>query len=213
MRASDDPAVVVPDPLPLFPLQTVMFPGGRLGLKVFEARYLDLVGHCLRHRQPFGVIGLLRGGEVGNGNDVELEEVGSLVLIDDVDSQQAGILFLRCTAGRRFRRLGTLQQLENGLWTTAAVALAADPPRAPGQAMHSTVQALAQAVAVLREQGELPVAEPLRLDDAGWVANRWCELLPLPLTVKQQMMEMDDPTIRLSLVDGFLRDKQVIIGD
>ena len=51
----------LPDPLPLFPLQAVLFPGALLHLKVFEARYLDLVGSCLRNGTPFGVVCLKQG--------------------------------------------------------------------------------------------------------------------------------------------------------
>jgi Lon protease-like protein len=75
-----------------------------------------------------------------------------------------------------------------------------------------TVQALATAIKALREQGQQPFAEPYRLDDAGWVANRWSELLPIPLGAKQKLMALEDPVIRLSLVDGYLRDKKVVIG-
>jgi Lon protease-like protein len=76
--------------------------------------------------------------------------------------------------------------------------------------MAQTVQALSRAIDALRAQGSLPFAEPFRLDDAGWVANRWCELLPVPLAAKQKLMELQDPAVRLSLVDAYLRDKKVI---
>lgn len=78
--------------------------------------------------------------------------------------------------------------------------------------MLATVEALAEAIRKLQQHDKLPFAPPWRLDDAGWVANRWCELLPLPLQTKQKLMELDDPVIRLSLVDGWLRDKKVIVG-
>ena len=71
--------------------------------------------------------------------------------------------------------------------------------------------ALAEAIKKLESQNKTPFAPPYRLDDAGWVANRWCELLPVSLAAKQKLMELDDPVIRLSLVDGFLRDKKVIV--
>jgi uncharacterized protein len=211
MRAADDAAL--PDPLPLFPLQTVLFPGAVLGLKVFEARYLDLVSDCLRRRQPFGVICLKQGSDTGRSAQVALEEVGVLAHIDEVDSEQQGILRLRCHGGQRFRRHGELTQRDNGLWESPATAITNDPVRLPGPAVFQTVQALQQAILALREQGETPFAEPYKLDDAGWVANRWCELLPLPLAARQKLMALEDPVIRLSLVDGFLRDRQVIIGD
>jgi Lon protease-like protein len=202
----------LPDPLPLFPLRTVLFPGGQLGLKVFEARYLDLVSSCLRAGQPFGVLCLKQGSEVGNSSEpMALEEVGVLARIDDVDAEQTGILNLRCTGQQRFRRRGALRQQDNGLYLSAIQIIAADPPHVPGPAMMQTVRALAAAIKSLIGQDRSPFQEPYRLDDAGWVANRWCELLPVTLAAKQKLMELQDPVIRLSLVDGFLRDKNVIV--
>ena len=90
--------------------------------------------------------------------------------------------------------------------------IAADPLRLPGPAMLQTVTALAEAIAKLKQQGKEPFSTPYRLDDAGWVANRWCELLPVSLAAKQRLMELEDPVLRLSLVDGYLRDKQVGVG-
>jgi hypothetical protein len=78
--------------------------------------------------------------------------------------------------------------------------------------MANTVAALAEAIRKLADQDQHPFPEPHALDDAGWVANRWCELLPVPLSAKQKLMELDDPVIRLSVVDGFLRDKKVVVG-
>ncbi|MFY9511252.1 MAG: LON peptidase substrate-binding domain-containing protein [Rubrivivax sp.] len=199
--------------LPLFPLRSVLFPGTVLHLKVFEARYLDLVSSCLRSGTPFGVVCLKQGGEVArSGQTVELEEVGVLARLDEVDAEEAGILKVRCTGLQRFRRIGNALQQDNGLWTCTSSTLPDDPKRLPGPAMLQTVQALAGAIQALRGQGQAPFAEPYRLDDAGWVANRWCELLPVSLAAKQKLMELDDPVIRLSLVDGFLRDKKVVVG-
>jgi Lon protease-like protein len=78
--------------------------------------------------------------------------------------------------------------------------------------MLQTVQALAEAIKKLQSGDRVPFAAPYRLDEAGWVANRWCELLPISLAAKQKLMELEDPVIRLSLVDGFLRDKKVVVG-
>lgn len=203
-----------PGALPLFPLQTVLFPGAVLRLRVFEARYLDLMSQCLRSRQPFGVICLKQGSEVGRSPSkaVELESVGVLAQLDEVDAEQPGILTVRCIGTKRFRRVGNATQQDSGLWVAAHEVIASDPLRMPGPAMLPTVQALAGAIKKLAEQDQLPFAEPYRLDDAGWVANRWCELLPISLAAKQKLMELEDPVIRLSLVDGFLRDKKVVVG-
>src|SRR5437764_13493981 len=89
--------------LSLFPLQTVLFPDGLLSLKVFEARYLDLVGSCLRESKPFGVVLLNQGTEVRHpGDAVSFESIGTVAELMDVDSAQAGILEVRCRGTRRF---------------------------------------------------------------------------------------------------------------
>jgi hypothetical protein len=207
--------VIEPGPgaamLPLFPLQTVLFPGGLLMLKVFEARYLDLVTRCLRSGQGFGVICLRQGREVGRATQpVLFEPIGVHARIEEVDGEQAGILKVRCMGQQRFRLEGKPGQLADGLWQSAVSEVEPDTHRVPGPAVFDTVKALSNAIATLRERGQLPFAEPFRLDDAGWVANRWCELLPIPLSAKQKLMALEDPVVRLSVVDGYLRDKQVV---
>jgi uncharacterized protein len=198
--------------LPLFPLRSVLFPGGLLALKVFEARYLDLVADCLRRQQPFGVVCLLQGDEVrgGKGASVRFENAGVLARLDDVDSEQPGVLRARCTGTQRFRLEGSARQQADGLWVGAASLLPSDPEQAPGADMQPTVQALANAIAKLKAQGTEPFNLPHRLDDAGWVANRWCEILPITLAAKQKLMELDDPHVRLQLVHDYLRGKGVV---
>jgi len=195
--------------LPLFPLKAVLFPGGLLGLKVFEARYLDLVGSCLREQRPFGLICLRQGRDAGRGA-VQLEDVGTLAHIDTVDSEQAGILRLRCRGGSRFALAGTPAQQADGLWTAKVSAVDDDPPEMPEPAMLATVAALAQAINRLQAQDASPFFQPYRLDDAGWVANRWCEILPIPLAAKYKLMALESPSVRLRIIDEYLRSKQVV---
>jgi Lon protease-like protein len=200
--------------LPLFPLRSVLFPDGLLALKVFEARYLDLVSDCLRRQQPFGVVCLLQGGEVraGKGTGVRFESVGVLARLDDVDSEQPGVLRARCSGTRRFRLEGAATQQPDGLWVGSASLLPDDEALPPGAAHLPTVQALSNAITTLKEQGAEPFNLPHRLDDAGWVANRWCEILPISLGAKQKLMELDDPQVRLQLVHEYLRSKGVVSG-
>jgi uncharacterized protein len=100
--------------IPLFPLRSVLFPDGLLRLKVFEARYLDLVSACLRESRPFGVVALRTGPEVGQAQ-VEFEALGTLAELIDVDSAQPGILQVSCRGTRRFQVLSSAQQAD-GLW-------------------------------------------------------------------------------------------------
>ena len=198
--------------LPLFPLQAVLFPDGLLSLKVFEARYLDLVGRCLREKTPFGVVSLRQGQEVrtaGSDAHTRFETLGVLARLDEVDAEQAGILRVRCTGTQRFRLHATHQQAD-GLWLANAEPLPGDERMLPSEALIPTVRALATAIARLKSQGTMPFLEPYRFDDAGWVANRWCEILPIPLAAKQKLLELDEPLLRLQLVDEFLRGKGVV---
>lgn len=196
--------------LDLFPLRAVLFPDGLLGLKVFEARYLDLIGACLREQRPFGVVGLRQGGEVRQGNEaVVLEDVGTLAEILQVDGDQPGILQLRCRGGQRFR-IERRWQEASGLWRASVELLPADAALAPPASQQGCAVSLSQAIGNLHNQGAHPCMKPYRFDDAGWVANRWCELLPLSQQARQRLMELDDPLVRLNLVDEFLRSKGVI---
>jgi len=202
--------VTDPTEVPLFPLQTVLFPGGLLNLKVFEARYLDLMATCLRESRPFGVVSLRSGTEVQRGETkVALAPIGVMAELLDVDSAQAGILQVRCRGTRRFAVSGAHQQAD-GLWLAASRPLPDDDPVAPSPGLLETVKGLANAIASLKSQGTEPFLLPFRFDDAGWVANRWCEILPISLAAKQKLMELDDPLVRLQLVDEFLRGKGVV---
>ena len=203
--------------LPLFPLSTVLFPGGTLALRIFEVRYLDMIGKCHKTGTPFGVVTLTQGSEVrlpgatANGNAGFAQEafhsVGTLAAITDFSAPQSGLMVIRCSGMQRFR-IASQQQLRHGLWT-ANVAQQADdlPVKIPedlqgvANALESLINSL-YARAVPREQ--MPLQPPYLLDDCGWVANRWCELLPMPITLKQQLMSLDNPLLRLELVSDFL---------
>jgi uncharacterized protein len=196
--------------LPLFPLQAVLFPGGLLSLKVFEARYLDLIGYCLREQRPFGVVALRRGSEVREKRArIEFESTGVLAELLDVDGAQPGILHVRCRGTDRFA-LSASRQREDGLWLAEPTPLPGDAAVRPAAVHRDTVQGLVNAIATLDAQGASPFLQPYAFEDAGWVANRWCEILPIPLIAKQKLMELADPAVRLQLVAEFLRSKGVV---
>jgi hypothetical protein len=201
-----------PDQVELFPLQAVLYPGGLLNLKVFEARYLDLVSRCVRESRPFGVVALRHGSEVHRrGEPVDLMGVGTLAQLLEIDSATPGILQVRCRGLQRFTLRDARQQAQ-GLWRAGADWIVDDDDVAPEPAHQGSVRGLMQAIAALKAQGTEPFLEPHRFDQAGWVANRWCEILPIPLAAKQKLMELPDPRVRLRLVDDFLRSKGVVVA-
>jgi Lon protease-like protein len=193
----------------LFPLRSVLFPGALLHLKVFEARYLDLVGRCMREQDRFGVVCLAEGRESGR-EGVRFETEGTMAEIEDVDAEGTNLLRVRCRGAERFQIVGQARAQPDGLWTADVQALADDELHTPEPALFATVQALQQVIASLKEQGNQPFAEPFRLDDAGWVANRWCEILPISLMAKQKLMTLPDPQARLRLVHDYLKGKGVV---
>jgi Lon protease-like protein len=204
--ASNTPATE----LTLFPLQAVLFPGGLLSLKVVEARYVDLVTTSLREQRPFGVVALLAGGGKRPAEDGQhFEAIGTVAELIDVDSERAGILQVRCRGTQRFVVEQRRQQAD-GLWLGLTRAIPNDALLAPTPALIEAVRGLASAIASLKGRGSEPFLAPHRFDDAGWVANRWCEILPISTVAKQKLMELPDPMVRLQLVDDFLRSRGVV---
>ena len=196
--------------LPLLPLQAVLFPGGVLSLKVFEARYLDLVSSALRDRTPFGIVAVRQDTETGRTAEAgQFEPVGVLAELLDVDAEQAGILQVRARGLHRFDILSQVQR-EDGVWEAETRARDGDAVVMPAADQLDTVRSLATAIGTLKQQGAEPFLKPFHFDDAGWVANRWCELLPISVAAKQRLMALDDPTTRLQLVVEFLRSKGVV---
>ncbi|MEY4563028.1 MAG: hypothetical protein RLZZ618_2305 [Pseudomonadota bacterium] len=196
--------------LPLFPLQAVLFPGGLLSLKVFESRYLDLVSQCLREQQPFGVVALRQGAEAGrSAESVSFEFTGVMAELIDVDAPQTGILQVRCRGAQRFEVRETKQDAD-GLWQATVRLLPDDETVLPTDGLVETVRGLANAIGTLKQQGSEPFLKPFHFDNAGWVSNRWCEILPISVAAKQKLMELQDPLVRLQLVADFLRSKGVV---
>ena len=211
--SADDPFGAAA-PLSLFPLHNVLFPGGLLQLKVFEARYLDLMSACLREKRPFGVVALTQGAEVhraGGDGAVAFESIGTLAELIDVDSDASGILAVRCRGTRRFA-LHAPQQQADGLWLARTSAPLPDRDAPPGDDMASAVRALADALTALKAEGIEPFLPPHRYDSAAWVADRWCEILPFSVGTKQRLLELPDGGTRLGLIAEFLRKEGVIEG-
>ena len=177
--------------LPLFPLNTVLFPGGPLSLRIFEPRYLDMVRRCLKEQQPFGVVLILAGAETGALAAVAA--TGTTARLVDFDAQPDGLLGVTCVGERRFRVLRRWQQ-DDGLNLAEIDYLAEEAPCELPVDLARLGELLRE---VLPRLGDRYTHVTARYDDAGWVANRWAEVLPLTAPEKQQLLELDDPLARL----------------
>jgi len=183
--------------LPLFPLKTVLLPGGPLALRVFEARYLDMVARCLRGTNRFGVVAIRQGNEVG---DAEFYDEGTTAEIVDWQQETGGMLGILAVGRERFRVESTTRQAD-GLYTASVAFL----PAAPSARLPDAYAPLA---AVLRERiSDEPAYRsiPAAYDDAAWVADRLVETLPLALAAKQSLLETADPLARLERIKSLLR--------
>ena len=177
--------------LPLFPLRTVLFPGGLLPLRIFEPRYVDMVGQCLRANEPFGVLLIRTGGEIGPIGDVA--GTGTSARIVDFHSLPDGLLGLMCRGERRFhlrRHVTRADGLQVG-----EVEWLAEPESSPLQPAQGPLVPVLQRV-LARLDATARFLEP-RYDDAGWVGCRCAELLPLDAAARQRLLEIDDPAERL----------------
>ena len=202
------PAILTLQSLPLFPLSAVLYPEGLLSLRVFEVRYLDMIAKCRKAGAPFGVVSLTQGNEVRQpGSQEAFSAVGTLATIQDFENPQPGLMMVRAVGSQRFR-ITASEQLKHGLWVADVESIAPDLAVTIPEDLKPTSDALRRLIESLQLKADasspMPLLPPFKLDDCGWVANRWCELLPLPVALKQRLMELDNPLVRLELVSDVL---------
>ncbi|HJU21214.1 MAG TPA: LON peptidase substrate-binding domain-containing protein [Casimicrobiaceae bacterium] len=188
--------------LPLFPLRTVLFPDGLLPLKVFEQRYIDMTKACLRDGRPFGVCLITRGDEVARGDGAlpEIATIGTLARIVNIDMPQLGIFYVSTIGGQRFRVQSHAANACDAM--VAQVTMLDDEPRVPLAGSHAPLARILKVIASRLGPGNFP--SEVHYDDATWVGHRLAELLPLPLSIKQSMLEVNDANVRLAALAQFL---------
>jgi uncharacterized protein len=200
--------------LPLFPLNTVLFPGGLLPLRIFETRYMDMARDCLRDESPFGVCLITRGAEVGQ--PAAFETIGCVARIDAWDMAQLGVLNVRAVGVQRLRVLSShVREDRLAVGEVELIEPDEDAVPAPRHApcvdlLRRIIEDLASADPEEDGNARLPFHPPWRLDSSVWVGNRLCEVLPVPLKAKQKLMELDDAATRLDIVTDYLRQHAVL---
>jgi len=188
---------------PLFPLNTVLFPGCRLDLQIFEARYLDMIGRCMKQNGGFGVVAIIEGEEVGDAPE-RYSLVGCEAHIRDWQQRPNGLLGIRVEGGRRFRVLSANVQTDQ--LTVAEVQWLDEQPDQPLTKEHDDLAALLEAlsmhpmVSALEMGGEVNGQQEL--------ACQLAYLLPFERDQKQVLLEMDDPTVRLARIQVLLEQLQ-----
>lgn len=201
--------------IPLFPLHTVLFPGGHLPLKIFEARYLDMARACLREKTPFGVCLLKSGNEIASPGDPSVpESIGCLAEITQCDVDTFGMLLVQTRGTQRFRLLSHKVGPSN-LILGVAESIPEDVPLdgtdvlAKFGACAEVLERIIESVKA-RDAQELPFAEPYLLEDPTWVSNRLSEILPIPMRARQKLMELEDAGARIDVVHHYMQQHQLL---
>jgi len=190
--------------VPIFPLQTVLFPGALLPLRIFEVRYMDMAKACLKEGSPFGICLIREGREVGA--PAVPETVGCLARIAACDMEELGILKVTAEGLERFRIVSSE--------VSRAGLIVGEVERHEPEGEAADAAGLAESAGFLRKViagiGEQRFAAPFRFEDASWVGFRLAEILPLRNDVKQKLLELTDPALRLAILHRFLRQQKLI---
>lgn len=189
----------------IFPLGSVLFPGGTLPLRIFEQRYIEMTKICIRDNRPFGVCLIKEGREVGL--PAIPEAVGCLATIEHWDMPQLGLFELRTRGTERFRLLDS-RVAANGLITGTVERIPADTPAAHVDNACREVLKL-----IINRVGAAHFPEPVMLDDASWVGCRLAEVLPLDAHIRQTLLETTDAGERLDQLREILMKEGLIVKD
>lgn len=193
-----------PFEIPLLPLNTVLFPGGKLSLKVFEARHMEMASACIRDKKPFGLCLTLNGEEAGK--PALHAGTGCVAEISDWDMPQLGVLNIQIIGLQRFY-IGSTRIEPNGLIVARAAHIAPEAPQ-PLPPAHKACATLLRRL--IEHLGVERFQPPLDYDDAVWVSYRLAELLPLKRSVRQNMLEMNDSAVRIEILHSFLAQQGLL---
>jgi Lon protease-like protein len=177
--------------IPLFPLHTVLFPGGPLPLRIFETRYTDMVSRCMREQSPFGVL-LIQDGEE-SGSVSTTVSIGCTARIADFNALPDGLLGISCIGERKFR-VERVWRATDGLNLGEVAWLPEEPSLVLPAEYSRLVDVVRRALGELEEHYQFVEK---KFDDASWIGFRLAELLPIHPNDRQALLEIEDPIRRL----------------
>lgn len=180
--------------IPLFPLNMVLFPGGNLSLRIFEAHYLDMVSHCLRHNQPFG-ISLIQQKSLPN-SPLPTYPIGTLAKITDWNQDKEGLLNISVQGAQRFKILSRTLHAHRFIQAEVMLLAEAPEPEIP-RAYHSLSQLLQQ---IIEHIGYPQQFYPINQQNITWLSYRLAEILPISFTKRQHLLELEDTLQRLEIL-------------
>ena len=187
--------------LPLFPLHSIICPGGLMRLRIFEPRYLDMVKNCLRNNSAFCIVA------AAPDNKLPFASIATVMKISHADVTTVGLMMIDCIGQHRIK-IHSFTQQADGLLIGDISDIANDCEIAIPEDLQILSTRLQHLIESFADQGvspsDIPIAKPYQYHDAAWVANRWVELLELPLLEKQRLMQLDSPIVRLELIHDLL---------
>lgn len=193
--------------LPLFPLNVVVCPQGLMRLRIFEARYLDMVKACLKNNTGFAIVAAYPESAKDTAKQLPFAQVGTVVEILDADVTTVGLILISCRGVRRMN-VDSYSVKADGLIMGEVVDISNDLQVPIPEDLKIVSESLEALIDSLPEQGlsegDIPILKPYAFNDAAWVSNRWVEFLNLPLLQKQRLMQMDSPIVRLELIHDVL---------
>jgi Lon protease-like protein len=193
--------------LPLFPLHSIICPGGLMRLRIFEPRYLDMVKNCLRNNSAFCLVAAAPEKTTRPDNKLPFASIATVMKVSHADVTTVGLMMIDCIGQHRVK-IHSFTQQADGLLIGDISDIANDCEIAIPDDLQILSTRLQNLIESFADQGvspgDIPIAKPYQYHDASWVANRWVELLELPLLEKQRLMQLDSPIVRLELLHDLL---------
>ena len=194
--------------IPLFPLESGLFPGGLISLRIFEIRYLEMIKKAIKNKSSFGLVMLKKGNEVRKAGVLEeFMPVGTIAEIIEINTLQPTLILIRCLGKKRFR-LSSHERVKYGLWQGEVEIIEDDVVNKIPPNLQSVADSLGKFISSMQQRGlsldKMPIQPPFRLTESGWVSNRWAELLSINVFSRQKLLEERCPNIRLEKVAEYL---------